>query len=120
MDPFGNIVAEGAEPLSICHFEVEHLFPRRRGGRTVLQVSAREREGCLYRIDYDDVDTINCDVQLNHFVSNQSISRKYHPPFPPCFRTSPPSSGSLPASGGVACSHLSSSERTDPTRSRAD
>ena len=38
LDPWGNVVAEGAEPLSICHFEVEHLFPRRRGGLTVLQV----------------------------------------------------------------------------------
>ncbi len=32
------MVSEGAEPLSICHFEVDHLFPRSKGGRTVLQV----------------------------------------------------------------------------------
>jgi hypothetical protein len=37
-DPFGNIVSDRAEPNSLCHFEVEHLFPRRKGGRTVLQV----------------------------------------------------------------------------------
>ncbi|KAG1660390.1 hypothetical protein FOA52_007295 [Chlamydomonas sp. UWO 241] len=37
LDPFGNVVAVDAEPNCLCAFEVEHLFPRRRGGRTVLQ-----------------------------------------------------------------------------------
>ncbi len=69
-DPFGNIVAEGAEPHSLCHFEVEHLFPRRRGGRTVLQnlaavhwFACRVRGGRLLStvvIRHDGVNPMQC------------------------------------------------------------
>lgn len=34
---YGNVVALAAEQGSICFFDVDHVFPRKRGGRSVLQ-----------------------------------------------------------------------------------